>query len=399
MGLLSSQSSNGTAHSGLRAYEDKDKAELAKMYTPEQLRAIEEGEAAIDLADLQRQGRFRVDPYRLPYLDDLSTIHPVVDRKVREVGTIPENARWLNQEEQIDEVASWITQQQEDYYQNTPLSPNHTPSNSDSVDDFKPSRLDFMKFMEESTFMTGGGKRGSGIVAPALPKIPSMKGQYQTHADSNPRDPDGKYDRLRKQTGLSLDRILSLKIKMLVNHFVTNQTRLGKIQNCYVLAVAGDGNGQLGIGEGKALESDDARMKAYQAAIRNMRPIPRYEGRTIYGEVEGKVAASVVQLKSKPPGMSISPFNTTTYMLTLAGFGLRCQHLIFEMARCAGIQDLAARVPRGRNKMNTVKATLEALLNQRIPDEIARGRGKKLVDVRKVYYGGNQRIPEQQEAA
>jgi small subunit ribosomal protein S5 len=60
------------------------------------------------------------------------------------------------------------------------------------------------------------------------------------------------------------------------------------------------------------------------------------------------------------------------------------------MARCAGIQDLAARVPRGRNKMNTIKATYEALLSQRLPDEIARGRGKKLVDVRKVYYGGDQ---------
>jgi small subunit ribosomal protein S5 len=38
--------------------------------------------------------------------------------------------------------------------------------------------------------------------------------------------------------------------------------------------------------------------------------------------------------------------------------------------------------------MNTVKATYEALMKQRIPDEIAWGRGKKLVDVRKVYYGG-----------
>jgi small subunit ribosomal protein S5 len=28
------------------------------------------------------------------------------------------------------------------------------------------------------------------------------------------------------------------------------------------------------------------------------------------------------------------------------------------------------------------------LLKQRIPEEIARGRGKKLVDVRKVYYAG-----------
>jgi len=38
--------------------------------------------------------------------------------------------------------------------------------------------------------------------------------------------------------------------------------------------------------------------------------------------------------------------------------------------------------------MNTVKATMQALLNQRLPEDIARARGKKLVDVRKVYYGG-----------
>jgi len=38
--------------------------------------------------------------------------------------------------------------------------------------------------------------------------------------------------------------------------------------------------------------------------------------------------------------------------------------------------------------MNTVKAAYEALMSQRLPDEVARGLGKKLVDVRKVYYGG-----------
>lgn len=63
------------------------------------------------------------------------------------------------------------------------------------------------------------------------------------------------------------------------------------------------------------------------------------------------------------------------------------------MARCAGIKDLAARVPYARNPMNTVKATYEALMNQRIPEEVARGLGKKLVDVRKVYYGGEQEVP------
>lgn len=38
--------------------------------------------------------------------------------------------------------------------------------------------------------------------------------------------------------------------------------------------------------------------------------------------------------------------------------------------------------------MNTVKAAYEALMGQRNPEEIARARGRKIVDVRKVYYAG-----------
>ncbi len=77
-----------------------------------------------------------------------------------------------------------------------------------------------------------------------------------------------------------------------------------------------------------------------------------------------------------------------TNLPPLAGFGLRCQHLIFEMARAAGLQDLAASIPRSRNPMNTIKATFEALTSQRLPEDIARGRGRKMVDLRKVYYAG-----------
>lgn len=72
----------------------------------------------------------------------------------------------------------------------------------------------------------------------------------------------------------------------------------------------------------------------------------------------------------------------------ISGFGLRCQQYIWEICKCAGIHDLAAKVHRARNPMNTVKATVQALLSQKDPEDIARGRGKKLVDVRKVYYAG-----------
>ena len=70
------------------------------------------------------------------------------------------------------------------------------------------------------------------------------------------------------------------------------------------------------------------------------------------------------------------------------GYGIRCMHLIFEMARAAGISDIQAKVTRARNPMNTVKAAYKALMSQKHPEEIALARGRKLVDARKVYYGG-----------
>ena len=73
----------------------------------------------------------------------------------------------------------------------------------------------------------------------------------------------------------------------------------------------------------------------------------------------------------------------------ITGFGVRCSQHIFEMCKLAGIQDLAVRVTRSRNPMNVIKTFMMALQKQRLPETIARGRGKKFVDVRKVYYDGN----------
>jgi len=38
--------------------------------------------------------------------------------------------------------------------------------------------------------------------------------------------------------------------------------------------------------------------------------------------------------------------------------------------------------------MNVVKAAFEALTSQRLPEDVAQARGRKMVDVRSVYYGG-----------
>lgn len=312
MGLVSNPPKDG-----LRPYDPKEKAALAKRYTPEQLKVIEAGEEAIDLEDIRTQGMFRTDPYRLPYLDDLSVIQPVVDKRFPEPRTLSENSRWMNEQEAEDEFGDWMYKAM--FAARPKNSKPQQPNQGEAQEgvngkragdplqiepdgaDLKFVRSEFLKYMESAPGVTGHGSMGTTSLAPALPKIPDMKGQYQMAA-MDPRDPEGKYNHLIKQTGMSLDDILSAKVKILVNHRVTNQTRLGKISSIYCLAIAGDGQGQLGLGEAKGMEMEDTMNKARQAAIRTMRPIPRYEGRTIFGEVEAKVSACEVKLMTRPPG-------------------------------------------------------------------------------------------------
>jgi ribosomal protein S5 len=59
------------------------------------------------------------------------------------------------------------------------------------------------------------------------------------------------------------------------------------------------------VGEGKSVEPDEGRKQSVMAAIRNMKPVPRYENRTIFGDLEHKVGATKVQLFARPPGTQL----------------------------------------------------------------------------------------------
>ena len=143
--------------------------------------------------------------------------------------------------------------------------------------------------------------------APEIPKLTDpMVRSAARNAGLDAEDEaasDPHMQRLMKQTGLNLLQIRRLRQKNLVVHRVVNQTRMGKVQSMYYLNVAGDGRGMIGIGEGKSTEPEDARRQAEINAIRNMVPIHRYEGRTIFGDVKGKVGATELVLMTRPPGM------------------------------------------------------------------------------------------------
>lgn len=349
----------------LRPYSEQEMAYLSKRYTPEQIAAIQAGEAAVDPQDLAEQGAVREDPMKLTYLDDFAFIDPVVDKPIRapEENYDP-NLRFKTEDELAEDLTNWVKNMPDE-----------------------PERLDWMKFMDNTRLTVGkeeAERNPRSYLAPEIPKLDSLKRNTNEGEEIDPAT-----QRLMRQTGFDAQEIRRFRVKNLIQHRVVNQTRLGKIASMYYLTVAGNGKGLIGIGEGKSAEGGEAQTQARIAAIRNMQPIPMYEGRTIFGDVKAKVCATEVELMTRPPGRDTLLAKLKVRLTVIAGFGVRCQSLIFEMCRCAGILDMAARVTRSRNHMNTVKATLKALLSQRLPEEIARARGRKLVDVRKVYYGGN----------
>ncbi|KAK3989794.1 hypothetical protein QBC44DRAFT_326543 [Cladorrhinum sp. PSN332] len=392
-------------------FTPEEMTELSKIYSPEQIAAIEAGEAAINPTDLTIQARLRDDAYALPYLDDFAEHQPIIDKRPQNKPPPDPEARFMNLDEFTEDLIKWADQFRSgdvtggmkkvvDFVpeQYKKVAEGQWPGSvrDQAHKDFRaylqaqvdraakkegadagngPTDADVLQYILERSTMTDGNRRGNSSLAPALPrKVPGVAGLYKTAIDPEDEglDETGVYQDLKRRTGMTVKQILNLRTKRLVHRFVSNQTRLGKIQSSSIMFVAGNGDGWLGIGMAKSTEATIAAVKARLMAIRNMQPIRRYEDRTIYGNVTGKVSGTVVELSARPPG-----------------FGLRVQHRIFEMCRAGGIHDLAARVPRSRNPMNTVKATWEALCNQKDPEQIAIGRGKKLVDVRKVYYGGS----------
>ncbi|MCE2991525.1 MAG: 30S ribosomal protein S5, partial [Candidatus Jidaibacter sp.] len=68
------------------------------------------------------------------------------------------------------------------------------------------------------------------------------------------------------------------------------------------IVVAGNKNGMVGMGTGKASEVLEANKKAENEAKKSMIRIPLKEGRTIHHDVVGKFGSGLVKMRSAPPG-------------------------------------------------------------------------------------------------
>ena len=126
------------------------------------------------------------------------------------------------------------------------------------------------------------------------------------------------------------------------------------------LVVAGDQQGRVGWGFGKANEVSDAIKKATESSRKGLKPVNIINS-TIPHEVVGEHGGGRILLRPAAPGTGI-----------IAGGGARA---VLEVA---GVKDVIGKSLGSSNHANVVKATLAALGALRLPDDIFRARGKQI---------------------
>lgn len=128
------------------------------------------------------------------------------------------------------------------------------------------------------------------------------------------------------------------------------------------LVVIGDGDGQVGVGYGKAKEVPQAIQKGIDEAKKSMFFVPRIQG-TITHPVIGHDGAGEVVLKPAAPGTGV-----------IAGGAVRA------VLECAGISDVLAKSLGTANHINVVHATVDGLRQLKRPEDVAEARGLAMTE-------------------
>ena len=126
------------------------------------------------------------------------------------------------------------------------------------------------------------------------------------------------------------------------------------------LVVAGDSEGRVGYGFGKAKEVPEAIRKGSEQAKRQMEPI-QLNGDTIPHEVIGEADGGKVLLKPAGPGTGV-----------IAGGGVRA------VLEAAGIKNVLSKSLGSNNKLAVVQATINGLKKLRTAEQVRKLRGREV---------------------
>ena len=118
----------------------------------------------------------------------------------------------------------------------------------------------------------------------------------------------------------------------------------GRRFNFSAAIVIGDKKGRVGVGVGKAADTQLAIEKATRHAKRNMINLNLTKNRSIRHNVEAKFCASVVEIRPSP------------------GRGLVAGSSVRSVLEMAGVTDVTAKLlSRSKNPINNARAAIQAL--------------------------------------
>jgi len=159
------------------------------------------------------------------------------------------------------------------------------------------------------------------------------------------------------------DRGDGLREKMISINRVTKVVKGGRILGFAALTVVGDGDGGVGMGKGKAKEVPVAVQKAMEEARRRLVKVRLKKG-TLHHSSIGKHGSTTVFMQPAADGTGI-----------IAGGAARA---VFDVV---GVTNVLAKTHGPTNPYNVVRATLNGLLAQNSPADIAAKRGKSVEEI------------------
>lgn len=154
-----------------------------------------------------------------------------------------------------------------------------------------------------------------------------------------------------------------LKEKVVAINRVAKVVKGGRTFRFSAVVVVGDGNGHIGVGNGKAAEVPDAIKKAMQEAKKNLVEVP-IVNTTVPHEFVGKFGSAKVLLKPAAVGTGLIAGGSVRPVLELAGY-----------------QNIRTKVIGTNNPRNVVYATIEGLKAMQTAEQVAKKRGKKVEDI------------------
>ena len=159
------------------------------------------------------------------------------------------------------------------------------------------------------------------------------------------------------------NEVQELKEKVVAINRVAKVVKGGRTFRFSAVVVVGDGNGHIGVGNGKAAEVPDAIKKAIDEAKKNLVEVP-IVGTTVPHEYLGKFGSATVLLKPGAEGTGLIAGGSVRPVLELAGY-----------------RDIKTKVIGTNNPRNVVYATLNALQTMNTIEQVAKKRGKKVEEI------------------